>query len=168
LAVGKKRYLERGSTRHLVPVSVMLFGSCHLILFVRSTNYFQIVRRQCCLSVENNSIRRKITGKCLSRKKTNLKENTMNFQICATAPQRQKGKSPGVLLPPFLVRFVGSCLTRPPFYSTCFQDQPTVVGIQRSGGSSGFDGSAQEPWWLTCHASSLSRLQHRSRICSTP
>ena len=31
------------------PVSVMLFGSCHLILFVSSTNYFQMVRRQCCL-----------------------------------------------------------------------------------------------------------------------
>ena len=33
------------------PVSVMLFGSCHLILtlFVSSTNYFQIVRWQCCL-----------------------------------------------------------------------------------------------------------------------
>ena len=29
----------------------MLFGSCHLILtlFVSSTNYFQIVRWQCCL-----------------------------------------------------------------------------------------------------------------------
>ena len=27
----------------------------------------------------------------------------------------------------------------------CFQDQPTVEGIQRSGGSNGFDGSAQEP-----------------------
>ena len=27
----------------------MLFGSFHLILFVSSTNYFKIVRRQCCL-----------------------------------------------------------------------------------------------------------------------
>ena len=35
--------------RHLVPVSVMIFESCHLILFVSSTNYFQIVRRRCCL-----------------------------------------------------------------------------------------------------------------------
>ena len=37
-------------TRHLVPASVMLFGSRHLILiFVSSTNYFERVRRQCCL-----------------------------------------------------------------------------------------------------------------------
>ena len=35
--------------RHLALVSVMIFGSCHLILFVSSTNYFQIVRRWCCL-----------------------------------------------------------------------------------------------------------------------
>ena len=27
---------------------VMLSESCHLILFVSSTNYFQIMRRQCC------------------------------------------------------------------------------------------------------------------------
>ena len=27
----------------------LIFGSCHLILFVSSGNYFQIVRRQCCL-----------------------------------------------------------------------------------------------------------------------
>ena len=31
-----------------VSVSVMIFGSRHLILFIGSTNYFQIVRRQCC------------------------------------------------------------------------------------------------------------------------
>ena len=31
------------------PVSVMIFCSCHLMLFVSSTNYFQIVRRQYCL-----------------------------------------------------------------------------------------------------------------------
>ena len=36
-------------TRHLVSVSVLLFGSYHLILFVSSTNSIQIVRRQCCL-----------------------------------------------------------------------------------------------------------------------
>ena len=36
--------LPRLLTRHLAPVSIMLFGSCHLILFVSSTNYFQIVR----------------------------------------------------------------------------------------------------------------------------
>ena len=35
-------------TRHLVSGSVMIFGSCHLILFVSSTNYFQIVRPKCC------------------------------------------------------------------------------------------------------------------------
>ena len=35
---------------HLVSVSVLLFGSCHLILFVNSTNSIQIVRRQCCLA----------------------------------------------------------------------------------------------------------------------
>ena len=29
--------------------SLILLGSCHLILFVSSGNYFQIVRRQCCL-----------------------------------------------------------------------------------------------------------------------
>ena len=40
-------------TRHLAPVSVMLFGSCYLLrlLFVSSTNYFQIVRRRCCLPI---------------------------------------------------------------------------------------------------------------------
>ena len=32
-----------------VSVSVLLFGSCHLILLVSSTNSFQIVRRQCRL-----------------------------------------------------------------------------------------------------------------------
>ena len=36
-------------TRHLGSVSVLLFGSCHLILFVSTTNFIQIVRRQCCL-----------------------------------------------------------------------------------------------------------------------
>ena len=36
-------------TRHLAPVLVMLFGSCQLILFVSKTNYFQILKRQCCL-----------------------------------------------------------------------------------------------------------------------
>ena len=38
-------------TRHLAPVSVLLFGSCHLVLplFVSSTSFIQIVRRQCCL-----------------------------------------------------------------------------------------------------------------------
>ena len=36
-------------TRHLASVSDMIFGSCHLILFVSFTNYFQIVRRQCSL-----------------------------------------------------------------------------------------------------------------------
>ena len=45
-------------TRHLASVSVMFFGSCHLILFVSSTNYFQIVSRQCSFSLlfslENN------------------------------------------------------------------------------------------------------------------
>ena len=43
-------------TRHLVSVSVLLFGSCHLILvlFVSSTNSIQIARRQCCLC--NSSI----------------------------------------------------------------------------------------------------------------
>ena len=35
-------------TRH-ASVSVLLFGSCHLISFVSSTNSIQIVRRQCCL-----------------------------------------------------------------------------------------------------------------------
>ena len=30
----------------------MLFRSCHLILFVSSTNYFQMVRRQCCLVLD--------------------------------------------------------------------------------------------------------------------
>ena len=29
----------------------MIFGSCHLILFISLTNYFQIVRRQCCLPI---------------------------------------------------------------------------------------------------------------------
>ena len=38
-------YTCEAETRHLAPVSVMLFGSCHLIPFVSSTNYFQIVRR---------------------------------------------------------------------------------------------------------------------------
>ena len=35
----------------LISVSVLLFGSCHLVLslFVSSTNFIQIVRRQCCL-----------------------------------------------------------------------------------------------------------------------
>ena len=37
-------------TRHLAPVSIMLFGSWRLIVFVSSANYLQIVRRQCCLS----------------------------------------------------------------------------------------------------------------------
>ena len=32
----------------------MLFGSCHLILFVSSTNYFQRVRRQCCLALSSS------------------------------------------------------------------------------------------------------------------
>ena len=37
-------------TRQLASAtSVLLFGSCHLILFVSSTNYIQIVRRQCWL-----------------------------------------------------------------------------------------------------------------------
>ena len=30
----------------------MLFGSCHLLIFVSSTNYFQMVRRQCCLVLD--------------------------------------------------------------------------------------------------------------------
>merc|ERR1719192_1191822 len=110
----------------------------------------------------------KNNSQMFKQEKTNLKENTMNFQICATALQRQKGKSPGVLLAPFLDRIVCSCLTRPPFYSMCSQDQPTVEGIQHSGGSNGFDGSVPEPWWLTCRASSSSRLQRKWRICSTP
>ena len=46
---------EREETRHLISVSVLVFGSCHLILFVRSTNYFQIVRRQCCKREEEKS-----------------------------------------------------------------------------------------------------------------
>ena len=41
-------------TRHLVSLSVLLFGSCHLILFVSSTNSIQIVRRQCTLAVVTN------------------------------------------------------------------------------------------------------------------
>ena len=45
----------------------------------------------------------------LSRKKNEFEGNSLNFPIFATAPQRQKGKSPGGLLAPFLVRFVGSC-----------------------------------------------------------
>ena len=37
-------YTREASSRYQqVPVSVMLFGSCHLILFFRSTNYIQIV-----------------------------------------------------------------------------------------------------------------------------
>ena len=36
-------------TKHLASVSVMIFWSCLLVLFVSSTNYFQIVRRQGCL-----------------------------------------------------------------------------------------------------------------------
>ena len=36
-------------TRHLASESTVIFVSCHLILFVSSTNYFQIVRRRCCL-----------------------------------------------------------------------------------------------------------------------
>ena len=42
---------ELVKTRHLASVSGMLFGCCHLILFVSSTKYFQTVRRQCYLSV---------------------------------------------------------------------------------------------------------------------
>ena len=40
---------EKEQTRHLAPVSVLVIGSFHMILFVSSGNYFQIVRRQCCL-----------------------------------------------------------------------------------------------------------------------
>ena len=36
-------------TRYLISVSVMIFGSCHLILFVSSTNYFRTVKQQRCL-----------------------------------------------------------------------------------------------------------------------
>ena len=43
-------------TRHLVSGSVMIFGSCHLILFASSTNYFQIVRQQCCLNRIRNTM----------------------------------------------------------------------------------------------------------------
>ena len=42
---------QSDETRHLAPVSVMLFGSCNLLLFVSSTSYFEIVRRQCCLKL---------------------------------------------------------------------------------------------------------------------
>jgi len=144
----------------------MLFGSCHLILFVSLAN-FQIVRRQCCQSVDNNSIWRKITRKYLSIKKSEFEGNSLNFQNCATA--QEKGKSPDVLhVAPFLGRVVGACITRQPFCSMCFQDQLTVEGNQRSGGSNGFDGLVPEPWWLTCRASSSSRLQRKWRICSTP
>ena len=38
------------------PVSILLFGSCHLILFASSTNYLQIVRQQCCLNRIRNTI----------------------------------------------------------------------------------------------------------------
>ena len=38
-----------GRQRHLASVSVMMFGFCHLILFVSSTNSIQKVRRQCCI-----------------------------------------------------------------------------------------------------------------------
>ena len=46
-------------TRHLASVSVMLFRSCHLILmlFVSSTNYFQIVRRQCYSPSQKGDLR---------------------------------------------------------------------------------------------------------------
>ena len=47
------------STRHTAPVAVMLFGSCHLILFVNSTNYFQIVRWHCCLEINDSRISNK-------------------------------------------------------------------------------------------------------------
>ena len=47
---------EKEKTRYLAPVSVLVFGSCHLILFVRSTNYFQIVRRQCCLKERRRNL----------------------------------------------------------------------------------------------------------------
>ena len=36
-------------TRHLAPESVMIFGSCHLILFANTSNNFKIAMRQCCL-----------------------------------------------------------------------------------------------------------------------
>ena len=45
----------------------------------------------------------------MAKKNTEMFERKKNFQICATAPQRQKGKSPGVLFAPFLDRIVGSC-----------------------------------------------------------
>ena len=37
----------------------MLLVFCHLILFVSSTNYFQIVRRQCCLCMALSRVRSK-------------------------------------------------------------------------------------------------------------
>ena len=43
-------FLSQYQTRHLASLSVLLFGSCHLILFVSSTNSIQILRRQCCLA----------------------------------------------------------------------------------------------------------------------
>ena len=57
---------QRGSdlTSHLVSVSVLLFGSCHLILFVSSTNSIQIVRRQCCLT---QSVGLCFPGRCTGR-----------------------------------------------------------------------------------------------------
>ena len=49
--------LSSQQTKHLVSISVLLFGSCHLILSFGSTNAIQIVRRQWCLldNVVDNS-----------------------------------------------------------------------------------------------------------------
>ena len=46
--ISKTMTINRQGT--FFPVSVMLFGSCLLILFVSSTEYFPIVGRQRCLS----------------------------------------------------------------------------------------------------------------------
>ena len=45
--------VPRQGTSHQYQWWIMIFGTCHLILslFVGSTNYFQIVRQQCCRSV---------------------------------------------------------------------------------------------------------------------
>ena len=59
-----------------------------ILSFVSSTTYFQIVRGQCCLSVDNNSIWRKRTRKCLSEKKTSKyaqqlhRDRRGNHQVC--------------------------------------------------------------------------------------
>ena len=51
--MGSKKIWRLHQTKHLATVSVLLFGSCHLILFVSTNNSIQIVRRQCCLSARD-------------------------------------------------------------------------------------------------------------------